>query len=67
MTDFNSMIDALVSCDTDKVVQLVNTAVAEGLEPKDILNNGLIAGMDIVGEKMKNSCRRGTSYTGYHF
>ena len=54
MTDFNSMIDALVACDTTKVTQLVNTAIAEGTPASDILNNGLIAGMDIVGEKMEN-------------
>ncbi|MCP4719479.1 MAG: cobalamin-binding protein [Desulfobacteraceae bacterium] len=54
MTDFNSMIDALVSCDTDKVTGLVDAALAEGVPAGDILNNGLIAGMDIVGEKMEN-------------
>ncbi len=54
MTDFNSMIDALVACDTARVTQLVNTAISEGIAASDILNNGLIAGMDIVGEKMEN-------------
>ncbi len=54
MTDFNAMIDALVACDTAIVTQLVNTAIAEGTPAGDILNNGLIAGMDIVGEKMEN-------------
>jgi len=54
MTDFNSMIDALVSCDTVKVTQLVNAAITEGTPAGDILNKGLIAGMDIVGEKMEN-------------
>ncbi|WP_022663986.1 cobalamin B12-binding domain-containing protein [Desulfospira joergensenii] len=54
MTDFNSMIDALVACDTDRVTQLVNAAITEGIAASDILNNGLIAGMDIVGERMEN-------------
>ncbi len=54
MTDFNTMIEALVSCDTAKVTELVNAAIAEGTPAGDILNNGLIAGMDIVGEKMEN-------------
>ncbi len=53
MTDFNPMIDALVSCDTEKVTELVNAALAEDVAPGDILNQGLIAGMDIVGEKME--------------
>ena len=48
------MINALVSCDNAKVTELVNTALAENVAAVDILNKGLIAGMDIVGEKMEN-------------
>ncbi len=54
MTDFNAMTEALVSCDADKITRLVNEAIAENVQPSDILNKGLIAGMDIVGEKMEN-------------
>ncbi len=54
MTDFNAMIDALVSCDTAKVTGLVDEALAQDTPAGDILNKGLIAGMDIVGEKMEN-------------
>ena len=54
MTDFNAMIDALVSCDADKLTGLVNDALAKDTPAGDILNKGLIAGMDIVGEKMEN-------------
>ena len=54
MADFNAMQEALVNCDRDKVEGLVNAAVAEGTPAIDILNQGLIAGMDIVGEKMEN-------------
>ncbi len=54
MTDFNAMTEALVSCDADKIARLVNEAIAENVPPSDILNKGLIAGMDIVGEKMEN-------------
>jgi len=54
MTDFNAMTDALVSCDSTKLTSLVNAALAEDVAAGDILNNGLIAGMDIVGEKMEN-------------
>ena len=53
MTDLNSMTDALVSCDVVKLTGLVNSALAEEIPAKDILNNGLIAGMDVVGEKME--------------
>ena len=54
MTDFNAMNDALVSCDADKLTGLVNQALAADVPAGDILNKGLIAGMDIVGEKMEN-------------
>lgn len=36
------------------VEELVKQAIEEGISPEDILNKGLIAGMDIVGEKFKN-------------
>ncbi len=54
MVDFNAMQDALVHCDRDKLEGLVNAAMAEGTPATDILNRGLIAGMDIVGDKMEN-------------
>ncbi len=54
MTNFNAIQEALVSIDHEKVTQLVNDAIAEKTPASDILNKGLIAGMDIVGEKMEN-------------
>ncbi len=54
MADFNAMQEALVQCDQDKLEGLVNGAIADGTPAIDILNQGLIAGMDIVGEKMEN-------------
>ena len=54
MADFNAMQDALVHCDKDKLLGLVNAALAEGTAAGDILNQGLISGMDVVGEKMEN-------------
>ncbi len=38
----------------DSIQAQVQTALDEGLSPLEILNNGLIAGMDVVGEKFKN-------------
>lgn len=37
------------------VKELVQKAIDESIEPKSILNDGLIAGMDIIGEKFKNN------------
>lgn len=54
MTDFIAMQEALVSCDQDKLIDLVNKALSDNEEPSVILNQGLITGMDIVGEKMEN-------------
>ena len=54
MTDFNAMTDALIACDADKLTGLVNDALAQNTPASDILNKGLIAGMDVVGEKMEN-------------
>ena len=54
MFDFKPILDSLVECDEAKVLKLVQNALDEGIEAKEILNQGLIAGMDIVGEKMEN-------------
>lgn len=54
MTDFNEIKETLVNLDEQRLLQLVNDALTEGTSASDILDNGLIAGMDIVGEKMEN-------------
>jgi len=54
MTDFNAIQETLVNLDEARLLQLVNDALDQGTPAGDILNKGLIAGMDIVGEKMEN-------------
>jgi 5-methyltetrahydrofolate--homocysteine methyltransferase len=54
MTDIKQISEALVAIDGEGLKTLVQTALDEGLPAKDILNQGLIAAMDIVGEKMEN-------------
>lgn len=54
MTDLNEMTQALISCDVARLSDLVNQALADDVKPDEILNKGLIAGMDIVGEKMES-------------
>jgi len=54
MTDLNEMTNALVSCDSEKLTALVNDALSAGTPAQEILNQGLIAGMDIVGERMES-------------
>lgn len=54
MINYSLMNDALVSSDASKLTELVNDALAANADPKEILNKGLIAGMDIVGDKMES-------------
>ncbi|WDP89564.1 MAG: corrinoid protein [Desulfobacter sp.] len=54
MTDLNEMTSALVACNSEKLTALVNDALSAGTPAQEILNKGLISGMDIVGEKMES-------------
>jgi 5-methyltetrahydrofolate--homocysteine methyltransferase len=54
MTDFNKIRETLVNLDEQTLIDLVNNALTNGTSADEILNEGLIAGMDIVGEKMEN-------------
>ena len=47
------MTEALVACDIEKLARFVDEAIAGNVPAGDILNKGLIAGMDVVGEKME--------------
>jgi len=54
MADLNALSNALIAGDAGKLESLVQGALNEGMEAKEVLNGGLIKGMDIVGEKMQN-------------
>jgi len=54
MTDFSNILTALISGDTDNVCSLVQSEVDKGTNAGEILNTGLIKGMDIVGDKMQS-------------
>jgi len=55
MVDLASIAEALQRGDAGKVEELVRLALQEKLTPKDILENGLIKGMNIIGVKFKNN------------
>ena len=55
MVDLNNVSEALQRGDAEKVTELVKKALEEKLTPKDILDSGLINGMDIIGAKFKRS------------
>jgi len=53
MADLAGMAAALERGDRDTVVQLVQEAAKEGVGPEQILNEGLIVGMESIGRKFK--------------
>ncbi len=40
--------------DDEQVLELTGKAIAQNIPPKDILDKGLISGMDVVGQRFKN-------------
>lgn len=55
MADLQAIADAVIKGDRDTVSTLARAAVDEGVAPEQIINEGLIAGMNVVGEKFKNN------------
>ena len=53
MTDYALMNNLLYSGKAKEVEQMTQTALDEGLDVNEILNEGLIAGMSVVGEDFK--------------
>ncbi len=45
----------LIEGNAEKVKELVKSALDSNISPKEILDNGLIAGMDVVGRRFKNN------------
>ena len=54
MADVNAMMETLIAGDQEKLIGLVQNALQSGTDGKEILNDGLIKGMDIVGERMES-------------
>jgi len=54
MNPYQPIIDALLACDHEKVTAQVRAALDHGADAGEILNQGLIAGMDQVGERMES-------------
>ncbi len=53
METLASLVESLVEGQDKQVAQLTQQGVQEGLPPLEILNEGLIAGMDVVGQNFK--------------
>lgn len=54
MSQYAEITEVLISGDGEKLKVLVQQAIDGGANAKEILNEGLIAGMDIVGDKMES-------------
>ncbi len=53
MADLKALADAIISGDRDAARELTQQAADENVDPEKILNEGLTAGMDVVGKKFK--------------
>ena len=55
MANLENLKESIISGKAPQVKELTQAAVDEGVLVKDILNEGLIAGMSVVGTKFKNN------------
>jgi 5-methyltetrahydrofolate--homocysteine methyltransferase len=55
MADLKELAAALIRGDAPAVEKMTQEAVDAGMDPKEILDNGLIAGMQVVGERFKEN------------
>ena len=53
MADLQALAEAVISGNKDESERLTNEAVDEGVGVENIINDGLIAGMSVVGVKFK--------------
>lgn len=53
--DFTGLSEAVISGDSEKVKELVQSALSSGAKPDVIIEEGLIAGMNVVGARFKNN------------
>ena len=55
MADLKALADAIVKGDQNAAVEITKAALEEGTAAKSVLDDGLIAGMDIVGARFKKN------------
>ncbi len=53
MADYEGMANGVVSGDFNRVAELTRQAIDEGAAPVEIINEGLIKGMNVVGARFK--------------
>ncbi|MHC4557509.1 MAG: corrinoid protein [Planctomycetota bacterium] len=55
MADLKALADAVINGDQNTAVEITKAALKEGTAAKNVLEDGLIAGMDVVGTRFKNN------------
>lgn len=55
MVELKDIAEGIIKGNAPKVKELVKKAIDEGQDVKKVLNEGLIAGMNVVGEKFKKN------------
>lgn len=55
MANLDQIAEEVVKGQTPAVKELVEQALSQEISAEDILNNGLVAGMNVVSEKFKNN------------
>ena len=55
MADLKALADAVIKGDQSTAVEITKSALEEGTGAKNVLEEGLIAGMDVVGARFKNN------------
>ncbi|MHB0936968.1 MAG: corrinoid protein [Armatimonadota bacterium] len=53
--DLQALADNIIKGKKNPAVELTQQAIAEGIAPQTIVNDGLIAGMAVVGERFKKN------------
>ena len=55
MADLKALADAIIKGDAAGAEQITRATLDQGTAAKSILDNGLIAGMDVIGERFKKN------------
>jgi len=55
MADLKALADAIIKGDQNTAVKITKAALSEGMDVRKVLNEGLIAGMDVVGVRFKKN------------
>ncbi|MDZ4132891.1 MAG: corrinoid protein [Dethiobacteria bacterium] len=53
MADYEALAGAIIECNAAKAAELTQKLVDDGVKPSEIINMGLIGGMNVVGDRFK--------------